>query len=178
VSTNLLTKLATRGHEVTKISAFPDETKLENFRNVVIPVKQQLMVLLKEVVAQGQFQGLIRFPGIMKLVHESVVEMFQNPEIEAILQQRFDLVIVGYIFSDISILLARQLHCPVVVLWPRASFYGIDSLIGNISPLSSVDYSALNRKMNFVDRLKNIAAHLMSNTINSYLAYQQNAIYR
>ena len=46
VSRHLLMELVKRGHEVTKVSSFPENKQIENYRDISLPIRSDLIGML------------------------------------------------------------------------------------------------------------------------------------
>ena len=175
----LLGELAKRGHQVTKISSFPGSKSVENLRKIHFPINENVQKLMNQFMNSSFWYGVTSvFPKIIKAVYISSNEMLDFIKNEKVMDENFDLVIVGYIFSDTPFLLGHHFNCPTILMWPRAIFYFIDKYVGNISPVSSVHVEGINRKMDFFDRILNFLSNEIGSLAYHYLDYTQNTIYR
>ena len=179
VASELLRELARRGHEVTKVSSFPEEAPLENFRNIFIPIDAKFLEIMKDIWKNPSVLNLfVHVPEAIRLISRASLTILDNPDVVAIKNEHFDLMIFGYMGFDFPLLLADHFKCPVIITFPRGALSIVDALVGNVSPISSVPYDGVDRKMTFLRRISNIFKSGMFDIFMGYLVYEQRNVYR
>ncbi len=125
--------LAEKGHEVTYITAFPLEKSIKNYRDIKIEIDENDMAFVKRSMADpGKLTFLkstLEIPKIMAKIGNNTI---QSKEVQKLMREEsFDLVIVGYFFSEYLFGLGDHFKCPIIVISPVGMFQTLASMVGN-----------------------------------------------
>lgn len=102
-------------------------------------------------------------------------DFMHNPD------NKFDLLIVGYFFSDYQIGLGRHFKCPIVISWMSASNLFVNKYIGNPPEAAYVPISPMFGQpdpLTFTGRLTNFIIGLTSLSFTSVIDHQINGFYK
>ncbi|XP_016924989.4 UDP-glycosyltransferase UGT5 [Drosophila suzukii] len=155
-----LKKLASRGHQMTSINAFPQKKPVNNFRDIPIPeVFENYNDLINELNdpmnlwEENNFVNKF-FVDITRLVltNKEVTETLLPPG-----KDHYDLIIVEAIRSDAYYGFASHFNAPIIGISTFGTDWNIDELVGNVSPLSYTPLvtAGLTDRMTFGERVTN-----------------------
>ncbi|KAM7361147.1 UDP-glycosyltransferase UGT5-like [Cochliomyia hominivorax] len=158
-----LKTLASRGHEVTVINAFPQKQKVDNYRDVLVTeVHANYAEIIEEAaVERAKWDEMSFLSGFFINVTETVM---QNPEVQKLLNtESFDLIILEALHTDAWYALGRHFNAPMIGLSSFGTDPIIDELMGNMSPFSYVPLvtAGLTEHMSYMERLRNVYLNLM-----------------
>ncbi|XP_050316496.1 UDP-glucosyltransferase 2-like isoform X3 [Bactrocera neohumeralis] len=161
-----LKTLATRGHEITSVSAFPQKTPLKNFRDIKIHIEQshydETIINGMEQMSVGKLAELQFVQAFAALTSLSV---FNNKDFQQLLHsdEQFDLIIIEVLYQDALYALGKHFKAPVIGVSTFGADVVIDQLVDNVSPLAYVPApSGTNLDvMNFWQRLDNLYTNTM-----------------
>ncbi|XP_026479419.1 UDP-glucuronosyltransferase 2B4-like [Ctenocephalides felis] len=162
----IVKELASRGHQVTVVSNFPQKIELQNYTDIPVDPFDHWAVLgtdssnsaydITDVSAKDLLDVVIKMglattenglqtEGVKKLVHAGS-------------EVKFDIIIVEAFFQEAFLMFAHKFKCPVVAVTSCILPFSMNEALGNISPWSHVpyDYSDSDDNMNFRQRLTNI----------------------
>ncbi|KAH8292129.1 hypothetical protein KR054_006006, partial [Drosophila jambulina] len=160
-----LKTLASRGHEVTSINAFPQKKPVKNFRDIPIlevfnnyngELDKNIIKELDDPMNIWQENNFINkfFVGITRsvLTNKEVQETLLPPG-----KDHYDLIIVEALRSDAYYGFAAHFNAPIIGISTFGTDYNIDELVGNVSPLSYIPLvtAGLTDRMTFSERVKN-----------------------
>ncbi|XP_054725200.1 UDP-glucosyltransferase 2-like [Anastrepha obliqua] len=178
-----LKALASRGHQVTSISAFPQKEPLPNFRDISIEevlsgYEETIVNVIEEERNKWQELNLYYdfFTGgtLSVLKSTRVQELLRSDE-------HFDLIIVEALQMDAIYTLAHHYKAPIIGISTYGTDPTIDELVGNTSPISYVPLplSELSDRMDFWQRLQNLWHHFL-HQLHMHLFYlpNQSTIYK
>ncbi|XP_034488822.1 UDP-glucuronosyltransferase 2A3-like [Drosophila innubila] len=155
-----LKALASRGHEITSVNAFPQKKPVKNFRDIaVLEVFQSYEKILKEatedknVWQENNFMNKF-FIDITKAVLNNV-----NVQQELLKpgKDHYDLIIVETLRLDALYGFAAHFNAPIIGLSTFGTDWNIDELVGNPSPLSYTPLvtAGLSDRMTYWERVHN-----------------------
>lgn len=151
--------LAERGHEVTLISAFPlnKDGKIKNFRDIKLDIdegdkSETLKEMLKNPGSTFSLAAMKQFPV---MVTQAGNASMQLPEVQKMMKEEsFDLVIVGYFFSEFLLGFGDHFKCPTVVLASMGMFSTLGWMTGNPLGIPAAPHIAFPQSGNsFFERL-------------------------
>ncbi|GAB0093832.1 hypothetical protein DMENIID0001_090140 [Sergentomyia squamirostris] len=179
----LMKGLAAKGHDVTVMSAFPQEKPLKNYRDIVVTPNDAIKELLKTVTTKdvGSQAGFFsRFNEIIDLTLASANDsLHQEPWQKVMREESFDLVIVGFFFNNFLIGLGDHFKCPVVSIFSAGISEMINSPSGNPAAVASVPHLFLGKvkEMTFMPRLKTFLFNIVEKFLMKYMDYKENKYY-
>jgi glucuronosyltransferase len=174
-----LDELTERGHEVTSITPYPDVCRHnEKIRHVTVQQDENLLGLLKKMMVAGRARQMLYFGQMLNYFAESSLSMVQNDKVLEAIDEKYDLMILSYMFSDIPLILAHKIKCPVVVFWPRGTMDMLDDFTGNISPVASVPHEGVFKTMTFFNRIGNFLIAAIGSISGFYMKICDNRKYR
>jgi hypothetical protein len=196
---NLLKQLADRGHQVTMVTAFPENDVIENIREISVPLNDDLignfpflihifylilhffLFVEHSKTVTKEKAGFIGFrvKHFVELQTITASDMMKTPQFQALLKEKFDLVILGFFFVDFPLGLGPHFNCPTVVLFSGGSVRNLDDYVGNVSPISSVPQVMISQKepMKFTDRIRNLAVSTFETLFTNHMRRIQNGFY-
>ncbi|CAG9797602.1 unnamed protein product [Chironomus riparius] len=184
IPSQILAKLlAKKGHEVTFISPYPQSKAIENFRDIKIAASEEEMNILNEMQKEMS-ESKISFSIMTKAM--AMLQDFGNdtlnlPEIKDLMKNdKFDLVIVGYIMNEYFLGLADHFKCPSIVFFPAFPISALLKMVGNpLSPEGSLHILANLRTLDsFVDRVLNFIVNAVDLVLmKNFFDYQGKAVY-
>lgn len=146
--------LAEKGHEVTHITTFPPTKPIKNYRVIDVPSDGTEMDVVKEMIKKpGRFSSsaMFKFPKMLSKIGNDTL---QSPEVRKLMDEaKFDLLIVGYFFSEYLLGLGDHFKCPTVVISPHGMMTPLASMIGNPLGISASPHIALLLGNDFFSRL-------------------------
>lgn len=175
--------LAERGHEVTVVSPFPLEEKIKNHREIKSLITEEAQKLMSNMVKKSDKSVMNK--AVFSVMH-SIVDMgiktVQSEEFRALLDEKFDLLIIGVAGNNFLLGLGDHFKCPTAVLSVQRHVAFSNVLSGNPTESHSVPHLFLNNEEikveNFVWRLKNFLAHKAENIFKIYMDYDQKKAYK
>ncbi|XP_073825515.1 UDP-glucosyltransferase 2-like [Musca autumnalis] len=160
-----LKTLASRGHEVTVINAFPQKKPLKNYRDIEVPevLKYVGDVLSYVDIGMNKIEEILAgswyYSSIAKDVMDNVnvQQLLKSPE------EHFDLVIVEVLQTDIFYGFAEHFKAPIIGFSSYGTDPYIDALVDNISPMAYSPLFSGNsmEHMDFWQRLENMWHNLL-----------------
>ncbi|XP_065367925.1 UDP-glucosyltransferase 2-like [Calliphora vicina] len=163
----LLKELASRGHQITSITNFPQKENVTNFRDVVVE---------KNINLFNDFQNFslenieTNYYEVVDEIYNRVFQICINIQNDATVRQildneKIDLIIMEVYFSESFFGLSEYLKAPMVGVSTIGTMLNIDELVGNISPVSYIPHMILPlSEMNFFQRLLNVILYFVELT--------------
>lgn len=170
----LMKALATKGHEVTVISHFPQQEPFRNYRDVSLQGTAPPLVHIFNV---DDFKGWWYEKYLNSLMlayfgYETCVSGLSSRQVQDFLKanETFDLIVMEYFNTDCYLGFAHWFKAPLVSLGSCTLMPWLNERFGNPDnpsyiPVNLVDYSD---RMNFLERAENTLAYIYNNFV-SYL---------
>jgi glucuronosyltransferase len=167
--------LAERGHDVTLISSFPvnKDGKIKNFRDIKIDYddkdkSETMKEMLKNPGATFSMTAMQQMPQIIATSGNSSL---QSQEVRKMMKdESFDLVIVGYFFSEFLLGLGDHFKCPTVVISSFGMFSPLAWMVGNPMGIPAASHIALPMKgTSFFERLATFLMYILEAPITKIL---------
>lgn len=170
--------LINHGHEITAISKFPQDSKHLNYTD--IDVSQHLYSMTDAISItnnpDGSFENLyIPYSGQLRNCEKA----YADNKIQALLSEKFDLVLLEIAATKCFVPLAFSFKVPVIgVVAGAVVFSDFDGFIGNPGNPSYVPaiMSGVPPKMKFQQRLLNSYEFILHSLFRWYYTYQGNTI--
>ena len=174
--------LAKKGHEVTFVSPYPQNKPIKNFRDIKLEASEDDTSIYNKM-QKGMSESKISFSVMTSAM--SMLQNFGNNTLHAtemkdlIKNEKFDLVIVGYLMNEYFLGLADHFKCPSIVFFPAFSLSALDKMVGNpLSPEGSSHILANLRSLDsFRERLINFIMHFVDLILmKKFFDYQARAV--
>ncbi|XP_037817465.1 UDP-glucosyltransferase 2-like [Lucilia sericata] len=160
-----LKTLASRGHEVTVINAFPQKTPIPNYRDINVPEVLQYVGDVFSFVndIHSTFSEIMGFSWYYSTIakdvlnNENVQKLLTSPE------EQFDLLIIETLQMDVLFGIAEHFKTSIIGVSSYGTDPYIDSLVNNISPMAYTPLltGSFTERMNFKERLINMWHHIL-----------------
>jgi glucuronosyltransferase len=177
--------LAERGHDITFVSVYTEESKLKNFRNIQFKLTEndhQTLNYLSKMLSHGgsALQALKLIPDFFSLIFKVGNDSLNSDYMRELKKESFDLVIVGYFMNDYLLGLADHFQCPSIVIFSTSTMSILNQMIGNPSAPEGVPHLLdSSEKMNFKGRVKNVFTHIFDQVaFNNLRYYKGRQIYK
>ncbi|XP_060649127.1 UDP-glycosyltransferase UGT5-like [Drosophila nasuta] len=155
-----LKTLASRGHEVTSVNAFPQKKPVKNFRDIAVPeVFQSYDEIISEVSEAKNSWDENNF--INEFFISVTKAVLNNAEVQRELLPRgkaqYDLIIVEALRTDALYGFAAHFNAPIIGISTFGTDWNIDELVGNTAPLSYIPLvtAGLSDRMTYWERVHN-----------------------
>lgn len=170
---NYLKALAARRHQVTSISAFPQQKPVQNFHDVPIIYEG---TYFDDFLVDGNTPKVSKWEELnwgIEFLIEPTRKVLEHPEVQKWLANgvTFDLVIVEALQQDALYALAHHFNASLIGVSSFGTDIRIDELVGNSSPLSYVPsiLSTFSDHMTFDERLESLYSHIVEWVHNHYV---------
>lgn len=178
----LTVALADKGHEVTFFSSFPINYKMDNYRDIEVPLSDFDRKLVKEIIQVGGTftKKITMFPDLISVFARLMSETLQSKEMRKFMEEEsFDLLIVGHVFTDAMIGLADHFKCPSILFSPFGAMVSLNQALGNPLGVSGAPHIFLPvEDMNFINRLKTFVATASEIGFMQLVKYKALEVYR
>ncbi|XP_065220398.1 UDP-glucosyltransferase 2-like [Planococcus citri] len=158
--------LASRGHQVTVISAFKSNDNVPNYTEILISETEEHRNWVDTVTIEDS----ANFVGARKVMENSVAMDLSHcnkvPDVEYIKQlihftdkdNKIDLIMAEVYHLQCIHLLAHKLNVPLIIVQPLSIQMGADYFAGNpfVPSTTPMSYTAFTTKMNFWQRFVNV----------------------
>ena len=109
--------------------------------------------------------------------------IFKNLQVKQLMQQqqRFDMILLDILLSDALYGLGEHFNAPMVGVSNYCTWFNVDTLVGNISPVSFIPSVIIQHtyEVNFMQRCLNFALHMINEmTYNFMYLNQQHTLYK
>ncbi|KAL7041127.1 hypothetical protein ACKWTF_000661 [Chironomus riparius] len=167
--------LAKKGHDVTFVSLYPFDKKVENYRDIKIEPSEEVAKFYEEggknvVDKPNPLQMMKMFD---KVAFQLGNETLQSKEVRGLMNEQFDLVITGYFLNDFLLGLADHFKCPSIVFFSASFVSPINLMVGNpLSPEGAPHiFSQSNELSTLTQRVKNFLMNIIDRVIIKNVAY-------
>jgi glucuronosyltransferase len=134
VFATLMKELASRGHQVTMVSHFPQKTPIPNFRD--ININNSFPALLNNI-SYDSIRNLNTAKGIMDFLFVDDVEkcraVLEHPSIQQLINstEKYDLVIIQGYGTDCLLGFAHIFDTPIILMVSNQIFPWMNDRVGN-----------------------------------------------
>lgn len=133
----LAKNLAERGHEITFISPFPLSKPVKNYRDIKLDFNDAdtasfISQVTKNPKSVSKLDMMSQMP---KLIFNFGNQTLQSSEIRTLMsEEQFDLLIIGFFFTDFGLGLADHFKCPSIVFsHGGGSFWTLNQMVNRYS---------------------------------------------
>uniref|UniRef100_A0A182WIL7 Uncharacterized protein n=1 Tax=Anopheles minimus TaxID=112268 RepID=A0A182WIL7_9DIPT len=174
----LLKGLAERGHDVTMVSPFKLPKPVTNYREIVVQ-KVDLGEMTRDFLQKNQGNSMGGIVHLFQSQFRTAEMALEDAKFQTIMNEHFDLVIVGYFVADFVLGLGPHFNAPTVVLFSAGMTKLTADFVGNPRAIATVPHIMLGGKgtMNFMGRVKNFLFAGFENVISVVSEYVQNSYY-
>jgi glucuronosyltransferase len=172
--------IAEKGHDVTFMSAFPLNKKIENYREVKIQYDEKEKLALQQgMIKDSKNHGFLStFPKFIKMIFDLGNDTLQSEELKNLKKEKFDLVVVGYFMNDFMLGLGDHFKCPTILFSPGGILGTLYEAIGNPMGVNGFPHVMHNGKnMDFVGRLKTFMFSGIETLMAQYFKYRSRQLY-
>jgi len=166
----LLRELASRGHEVTVVSPIPATKKVKNLREIFTFDADAQFAKLPDLFKSkeaGEEPNPFQMVDMFKTFCE---QSYDLPEVMALLDEKFDLVMVESVFNECAFGLIHKLNTSLVIVSPLVVPSWTSAALGGFSPPSFVPniFSGFTDRMTFYQRLLNFASEVLVKVLRKF----------
>ena len=174
--------LANRGHEITFVSPFALDEKIENYRDIQLEVSKDILKNFVEFgKAMSESNRVHLWTAATRAIFKLGNETLQSPMMRNLMEtEKFDLVFVGWLTNNFLLGLADHFKCPSVVFYSGTFFSMLDQMVGNpLAPESAAHGMSRRREVHtFYQRLGNFVGYAFDViVISNYFNYRSKIIY-
>lgn len=172
--------LAERNHQVTFLSPFPLSKPVKNYRDIKLEYNDADAVsFISEVTKDPKNSSMLQMMAKMpQLIFKLGNETLQSKEVRTLMRdEQFDLVIVGFFFTDFGLGLADHFKCPSIV-FSSGALWTLNRMVGNPISVSAAQSLLVRGDMtSFVNRMKAFFMSIMEVAMAEYMKYGSKQIY-
>jgi UDP:flavonoid glycosyltransferase YjiC (YdhE family) len=159
---SLAKELASRGHEITFITAFPLNQNLKNYREFKVEFEEDDKKFIDNFTSQlvknpHEFDYLSNFRKFTGFLYKTGNKTLQADYTRRLMkEENFDLVFVGYFMTEYLVGLADHFKCPSIVFFSTELISSLSRMVGNPLAVAGVSHPMFKtNEMNFFGRLRN-----------------------
>ncbi|XP_073825528.1 UDP-glucosyltransferase 2-like [Musca autumnalis] len=160
-----LKTLASRGHEVTVINAYPQKKPIKKYRDIEVPevFKYSGDWFSYMDVRTNKIKEILDFSWYYSSIAKDVMDSVNVQRLLKSPEEHFDLLIVEVLQTDIFYGLAEHFKAPMIGFSSYGTDPYIDALVDNISPMAYSPLFSGNsmERMDFWQRLENMWHNLL-----------------
>lgn len=178
----LAKNLAARNHEITFVSPFPLSKQVKNYRDIKLEYNDAAAAsFISQVTKNPKSVSMLQMMSNMpQLIFNFGNETLQSNEVRKLMrEEQFDLLIIGFFFTDFGLGLADHFKCPSIVFsHGGGSFWTLNQMVGNPTSVSAVPSTFIGGEMtSFVSRLKTLFLTGVEVAMAEYMKYRCKQIY-
>ncbi|KFB48223.1 AGAP007588-PA-like protein [Anopheles sinensis] len=160
------------------VSPYKLSKPVANYREIVVK-KVEPSNMTKDFLQKNTGNS---FMGMVNLFQSQIrtAEMaLEDPQLQAIKSEHFDLVIVGYFIVDFVLGLGPHFNAPTAILFPAGLSKMTADFVGNPRAISTVPHILIGGRgmKSFRDRLTNFLFSGVENVISAITSYAQASYY-
>lgn len=182
IAQSLAELLAERGHDVTIVSQFPMNKNIQNLREIKSPLPKgfeefsSTLFNMSKLNAVSNVRHMLGMIDMMTLNNEEMMEM---PEFKAILNEKFDLLVIGFFMNEMFLGYSHHFNCPSMMVSANAAIDHINRIFGNPFEANAVPQLMMQFKgeMSFWRRIANFLSIFVYTALSEFWSYKQKVIY-
>jgi hypothetical protein len=173
----LSTTLAERGHEVTVVSPYPLDNELKNHREIRSLVTSNAIEVTSKMIKKSDNLSfdVIREAVFVRI--EMGVKTAESEEFKKLLDEKFDLLIVGMMFQNFLLGFGDHFKCPTIMLSVQRHMTLSSEIVGNPFEPHSIPVIGMEKGSGFLWRLENFYRVGKDYLMTRYFDYQQKIAY-
>lgn len=147
--------LAERGHEVTVVSPYPLSKEIKNHREIKSEITNSVKDLMKKMV---QSENKMDFSIVTEVILARIkmgVETAKSEEFKKLMDEKFDLLIVGMMFQNFLLGFGDHFKCPTIMLSVQRHFTFTSEIMGNPIEPHTIPIFGSEGGSGFIWRLQN-----------------------
>uniref|UniRef100_A0A182P3N9 Uncharacterized protein n=1 Tax=Anopheles epiroticus TaxID=199890 RepID=A0A182P3N9_9DIPT len=174
----LMKGLAARGHDVTMVSPYKLSKPVPNYREIVVQ-KVDLGQMTRDFLQKNEGNSVGGIVHLFQTQFRTAEMALEDAKVKALMNEHFDLVIVGYFVADFVLGLGPHFNAPTVVLFSAGLTKLTADFVGNPRAIATVPAIMIGGKgpMDFPGRVKNFLFACVENVISSVAEYVQTSYY-
>lgn len=162
----VMRELAKRGHQVTVVTSYPQSGEpIENYRYIEIPdfIDNPHFNEFRIAATSGNGTSYVKRFQMMEPLFRISLDMMNHEKFLPLMNETFDLLVLGWFMNDYALGLSGHFKCPSVVISPNVNFYTMRKFSGNPSSISTITSVFVNfdAPMTFFQRLQNFVFYLL-----------------
>ncbi|XP_055857888.1 UDP-glucosyltransferase 2-like isoform X9 [Episyrphus balteatus] len=178
--------LIERNHNLTIVTTIPIPLEYfprKDFRHVLLKIPLEKVKILNyrnaRVSEDCTFYSFMRHVEILYDIQQDVLKQKEFQEFFKE-DNKFDLVILGYLLNDFMVGVAPRYGCPIAVISLGGPFGEVAEWIGNPSAISYVQipHTGKSQQMSFMERYQNLLLHAFVPFVEAYMNRVMENIYR
>ncbi|XP_308284.5 UDP-glucosyltransferase 2 [Anopheles gambiae] len=174
----LLKGLAARGHDVTMVSPFKLSKPVPNYREIVVQ-KVDLGQMTRDFLQKNTGNSLGGIVHLFQTQFRTAEMAMEDAQVQALKDEHFDLVIVGYFVADFVLGFGPHFNAPTVVLFSAGLTKMTADFVGNPRAVATVPAIMVGGRgaLDFAGRVKNFLFAGVENVITAVSDYVQTSYY-
>ncbi|RZC32879.1 UDP-glucuronosyltransferase 2C1-like, partial [Asbolus verrucosus] len=153
-------ELADKGHQVTVISPYPQETPIKNYRDISVADNIGFIEdLKKQLFGMDKVGPLDSMLFVIRMGTDLTDQTLKHKNVQNLLNsgETFDVVIMEHFLNDALVGIAQHFNAPLVLIAPSAASGINNYLFANPAPSSYVPniMGNFDKHMNFLQRVQN-----------------------
>jgi glucuronosyltransferase len=166
----LLEELASRGHQVTIVSSQPKTKEILNLREIFTYNFEQSVDQRHDFFSMKQANIAYNPFLLIRDYRETCGMIYDKPEIRALLEESFDLIIAQAIFNDCALGIVHKMKIPFIMYNPMGvASYQARKLGGHFPPsFVPEQIMGFTDEMNFVQRMINFGYQVVTEIMLRY----------
>lgn len=170
--------LAEKGHDVTLMSSFTSKSSLKNHREIFIEMSEETKQLMNNLVKNPTRNFFKMMQTTVSMTYEIGKDVMESKVMNNVMKERFDLIVVGMVFSNFLLGLSEHFNCPVIILSVQRHMSYTNLIIGNPLSVNTAPHLYIAKHdMNFFDRVQNFLLHGIDLLMFEFVNYHQKIIY-
>lgn len=181
IAQSLSEELATRGHNVTVVSPFPMKKNVENLREIKCPIPEEYEIFASKSMSgnASRLEFMMQMGAVLDMGVKSSELMTETPEFKEILNENFDLMIIGFFMNEMLLGYGHHFKCPTMMLSANAAMTFMNRMFGNPLEVNAVPHMMMQQKgeMTFFKRVGAFVAYGMDLLMATYFAHRERLFY-
>jgi glucuronosyltransferase len=173
--------LAEKGHDVTYVSAYPLNKKIQNYREIHIPNDEtHKLDLQKSMIQNPKETGFLKsFSTFINIIFSYGETFLESEQFKKLKNEKFDLLVVGYFVNDAIIGLGDHFNCPTIMVSPGGILGSLYDVVGNPMDVNGFPHVMINDKnMDFSGRIKTFLFAGIETLFTKYFKYRSRQLYK
>uniref|UniRef100_A0A182LTR0 Uncharacterized protein n=1 Tax=Anopheles culicifacies TaxID=139723 RepID=A0A182LTR0_9DIPT len=164
--------------DVTMVSPYKLSKPVPNYREIVVQ-KVDLDEMTRNFLQKNEGNSLAGIVHLFQSQFRTAEMALEDAKFQALKNEHFDLVIVGYFVVDFVLGLGPQFNAPTVVLFSAGMTKLTADFVGNPRAIATVPHIMIGGKgtMDFMGRVKNFLFSGFENVISAVSEYVQTSYY-
>nr|CAD7591387.1 unnamed protein product [Timema genevievae] len=159
--TSLMKELASRGHQVTVVSHFPQEKPLQNYTDIKLSFKMESIFDSKpDMFQMGAANPLFMMPFFLTLCQKITKAGLESPQLQELIHsknQHFDIIVIESFMTEAMLGFAHKFNASIIQICPFTGDEFVGDSVGNPFPYAYAPspFLGYTDHMTFLERLHN-----------------------